>query len=573
VSHPRKALRRFLSCRTPRALRRLRDTGDEGFTLIELIIVLIILPLILGAIAVALITTLQDSVGLSTRISDSVDAQITAAFYVRDVQSSQFVTTSAVASTPWSAAAGRAKCGAGAATALVVSLAWASGAKLATGKSVETVVSYWRTAQAVGSGTVTANVLTSKTPEFGVGDVGQQVVQTNGSAIPFGTLIKKVTSSTVVTLSKTTSGGSVSFAVGPTLIRDFCTGGTSTPSSVTTSRDFFTPFFRAEVSCPTPKATCANWKTTWVSTQGVTSIILAVMAPAGRYNYNISAVPRVSNGTGPEKFGTPFTYTLPTLLLIGGVQRVVKEDATANVTVRGRVSMNTGYFQQTNKATFTATKIETTDTPVTGICSVPRGLAHCTGTITPPAKTAVHITAPIPDPFASLTDPPALPTMCSAVGSGALPPGQYHCAVSISGTGRTLTLSGGIYEFDTGLSVNGGASLTGSGGVLIYLPCNKVDTWAPQCQETFAVKNSQLTVKGLSGAYPTIWLWENAGDTAQITLAGPGGFDVTGILYAPRAQVKLAGGTTTSAVGSIIAYTLWVHNGTFVITGTTRTGG
>lgn len=585
MSRPRSALRRFFALRRPSALRRLENPGEEGFTLIELVIVLVILPLVMGAVAVVLITTLQDSAGVSTRISESVDSQITSAFYVRDVQSAQFVTTSATAAAPWAAVAGGSVCGSGPSTAIVVSLAWASGTTLGTGTTAETVVTYRKTAQAQGSGSVSGSTLTSTAPVFSSGDVGQPVVQTDGSLIPVGTTIKAVTSPTTATLSNpATSSGPVHFAVGPMLVRDFCKGA-STPSSVTTSHDFFTPFLRAVVSCGTASSTCAHAGTTWVPAEGVTTVDLAVMEPSGHYDYNVSATPRVSNGSGPvavpQGGGPPTTYTLPTLLLLGGVTRVIKEDSTANVTVTGSVSMNTGYFDMTHGSTFAATEVETTDTPVTKLCTTPP-TAKCAGTITPPVATAVHITTPIPDRLAGLEKPLALPVRtCPSNGDAhtgvlTLTPGQYRCPISVTGQGNVhaLKLNRGSYEFDTGITVGGShngttVAFTGVTGVFIYLPCNTVDSWATRCGENFALKNSKIDVRALTtGLYAGMWFWQTKGDTAQVTLAGPGDFKMTGILYAARATVKLSGQSGTSAIGSVVASRLWVHNGTFVLKGT-----
>lgn len=76
----------------------------------------VITPIVFGGIAIALITILNDDTGVSTRLADSHDAQITSAYFVRDVQSAMWITTS---STPI--------CGAG---SQVLGVAWqpASGA-------------------------------------------------------------------------------------------------------------------------------------------------------------------------------------------------------------------------------------------------------------------------------------------------------------------------------------------------------------------------------------------------------------------------------------------------------------
>jgi prepilin-type N-terminal cleavage/methylation domain-containing protein len=68
------------------------DTED-GYTLIELLVVSLILPLILGAISVALISVLSLQGGVSNRITDSSDAQIVSAHLDQDVQSALRLTT------------------------------------------------------------------------------------------------------------------------------------------------------------------------------------------------------------------------------------------------------------------------------------------------------------------------------------------------------------------------------------------------------------------------------------------------------------------------------------------------
>lgn len=76
-------------------LASLGSRDEEGLTLIELMIVVILLPIVIGAIAVALITVFKNDTGIQTRLSDSHDAQITSTYFVRDVQGAQQVTSQA----------------------------------------------------------------------------------------------------------------------------------------------------------------------------------------------------------------------------------------------------------------------------------------------------------------------------------------------------------------------------------------------------------------------------------------------------------------------------------------------
>ena len=78
-----------------RATRRRVDGNDEaGFTLIELIIVVVILPIVLGGIAAALLSVfgLQDQT--QNRIGDSNDEQVSSSTFNKDVQSAQQIETS-----------------------------------------------------------------------------------------------------------------------------------------------------------------------------------------------------------------------------------------------------------------------------------------------------------------------------------------------------------------------------------------------------------------------------------------------------------------------------------------------
>lgn len=72
----------------------LGERDSYGFTLVELLIVLVILPLVVGAIAVALLATFRVQTGISDRLSSSGDTQIVSANFARDIQSAVSLTTS-----------------------------------------------------------------------------------------------------------------------------------------------------------------------------------------------------------------------------------------------------------------------------------------------------------------------------------------------------------------------------------------------------------------------------------------------------------------------------------------------
>ncbi len=74
-------------------------SGDQGFTLVELLIVTTVLPLIIGALSVGLISVFSLQSGVSSRLSNTTDAQVVAADYETDVQGTSQITT-ASSSTP-----------------------------------------------------------------------------------------------------------------------------------------------------------------------------------------------------------------------------------------------------------------------------------------------------------------------------------------------------------------------------------------------------------------------------------------------------------------------------------------
>jgi prepilin-type N-terminal cleavage/methylation domain-containing protein len=67
--------------------------NSRGFTLVELLIVLTVTPVIVGALSLGLITIFSLQSGVSNRITDAGDAQVTSSTFLEDVQSAQEITT------------------------------------------------------------------------------------------------------------------------------------------------------------------------------------------------------------------------------------------------------------------------------------------------------------------------------------------------------------------------------------------------------------------------------------------------------------------------------------------------
>jgi len=95
--------------RIRRILKRTRHArnaprNDGGFTLIELIIVSLITPIIIGALAAGLVAVFSLQSSAANRLADTGDAQVVLASYQPDVQSAMTITT---------ASTGSPQCGAG----------------------------------------------------------------------------------------------------------------------------------------------------------------------------------------------------------------------------------------------------------------------------------------------------------------------------------------------------------------------------------------------------------------------------------------------------------------------------
>jgi type II secretory pathway pseudopilin PulG len=101
--------------------------GEEGFTLIELIVVCLILPIVAGALVLVLMSAFSLQNNLTNQISDSADAQIVSNIFEKDVGSADLVTTNSLSSP---------QCGSG---TQLLGLEWNLNQSTST---YETVVSY-----------------------------------------------------------------------------------------------------------------------------------------------------------------------------------------------------------------------------------------------------------------------------------------------------------------------------------------------------------------------------------------------------------------------------------------------
>ena len=170
------------------------------------------------------------------------------------------------------------------------------------------------------------------------------------------------------------------------------------------------------------------------------------------------------------------------------------------------------------------------------------------------------------DPFGSLVAPSTAgmtsrPNMCGSSGAQTAQPGVYAAAFSPGG-GAVCTLASGIYVFQNGFNTGGGGVTIQSapGGVLIYVTGGAINI----------AGGSTLTLSAMTtGTYAAsgVTLWQAAADTTTITLSGDATTVIDGALYAPKAQLAIAGGSHAPRVSVVVVRTIDLSNDGHLIIG------
>ncbi len=164
------------------------------------------------------------------------------------------------------------------------------------------------------------------------------------------------------------------------------------------------------------------------------------------------------------------------------------------------------------------------------------------------------LTGNLSDPLAAMDKPPftcGAGTNPTPIGVAQGDPTVYPQAVTI-GEGEIVDFDAGRYVFCNGLTIEGDATVTSAGGVLLYVASGAVSIDPDASVELTA---------DFAGPQQRILLWAtgtqtvNIGTGAHVTRLG-------GTVYAPNAKVQFTGGTGAAAlnVGSVVAETIGVTN-------------
>lgn len=227
----------------------------------------------------------------------------------------------------------------------------------------------------------------------------------------------------------------------------------------------------------------------------------------------------------------------------------------ARVTVDGTVavaSTSATGLSVVDGARLDTNGIDTVDTSPSTFCRTCHLHTRANATPWPPT----HV-ASVADPLADLPAPSTagLRTYDTSSLEG---PGIYTAAVTVGG-GTTLTLTSGAYVFEDGLTIANGATVTsGPGGVLFYVAGGAVN---------FSGGATLDLTAPTSGPWAGIVVDQARADAATMTIDG--GTTTTsydGVVYAPRAEVRFAGGSSV-AIGGVVAKAVVADNGSRVVVG------
>jgi hypothetical protein len=230
------------------------DSSSAGFTMIELLIVVAVMPLVIGAIAVGVLSIFTLQGGVSNRLTDSGDAQLVSLNWQNDVQGAVSITTKSDPSVPGNPSI--------------------PGACLPAGSSEVSVLNLQ-----LGNGSVISYGAAPSATEKNADDLFRNVCPAGATVPTTSTVLAHDVPLSVVNQDPTPP------ALPAVAI-------TCAPSSV---------------ACAIGAGNAPAYQSAWVSTLGVTGVTFDVTAPESKYEYKVTAVPvTVANSL---TLGSPTTAT------------------------------------------------------------------------------------------------------------------------------------------------------------------------------------------------------------------------------------------------------------------------
>jgi prepilin-type N-terminal cleavage/methylation domain-containing protein len=529
--------RRVTSRATTKSRTRATEV-DSGFTLVELLVVIVIMPLVIGAISLGLFSVFSLQNGVSGRLTDTGNAQVVSSVLLKDVQSSAMITEFPTTPQCQSASSPAPQ------QTQLLGLAWNGGPSPSNSgplpTSYSTYVSY--------------------------------VTELDGNSY---SLLRQYCSGFSTTASVTTilaTNLDVTATTAPTIS---CVPSTDCASNLP-------PYGPGAPAVWIP----AN------EIKGVTFNVSALVqsgagASTKEFSYTLSATPRVGAGSsgGPSNFPfAPFTLFGATLACSANgnaITPVLVTGNSANSSITINVGGGTGNGLLSTGSTCN-NSIQLGNNSTLGVSNVASANPSLNA-VTGGRSTITQIySASVQDPFANATPPIAPPPVPNGVstcdapdinGLSNCPPGVYTSNPGL-GAASTFSFTGGQYWFKAGLSLNGqsaqfsngvytfgdtgtasalslgGGTITSNGeGVLFYIK-NGAVTWSNHSTVNLTGLNSYL-----GAAYFGIAIWDAAanGQSLPINISGAN----SGNSY--------NGGGIYVPLGGIQAFNNWQITTTFVV--------
>jgi prepilin-type N-terminal cleavage/methylation domain-containing protein len=607
---------------TSRAVR-----SEAGFTLLELLVVLVIIPLILGAIAMALIVSFNNQAATSNRLSDSVNAQVTSLFFQRDVQGASYVTTSDNANANLFSYNSPEVCGPTPRGTFLVGL-YHPPTSTATASSTGLNVGYW----ANGTGSSTEIDRYSCTASSSTGFAAtlpvKTVIATGPPGVATGAIKETISAAaevtpawlglyaqvgwtpvvaqTIVSSAGTIHLGGTGLKIGVASTFGFTVGHTATgvlcaPSATTTTSptgcsgaaiSITTTTGTATVTCagfdPTNFTNCSGGAATdsvpigaSATQSSISGVQLSLTEPASNYRFSLLGTPVAGSAalTSSEPGGSgPVLLTLGNSginPINGGGSGTCPDGNQANVCLQtGSVFIDGGGTAQCN-GQGPHNYIDVNGGGTIGTVAPP-GLSSCNGVNV--------VTGPgIPNPLRSLScfNPSSLPaTLPAGTTSGGISyPGIYSGSSKPSGK-----LAPGIYVVENGIGTITGMAPNSGGtaqyyngdpnaGVLLMNPGPETGTGclnfsgAALGGSVAGLVPFDLTQSNYWFGNPLlsdVWLWQDALNTTTVSTTGN---TTAGLAYLPAGTFSV-GGNGTLTTGSMIAGTVDLNGTvTLVLTG------